>query len=258
MGTPIVRDEVGIRWVTLDRPETLNALVPEDLARIAEAVEKPPPEIGTIIISGVGSRSFCSGMHKRAFVGASPAEARSTISMVAECLAAVRTSPVPTIAMVHGHCLGAGFELVLACDFRVATRDTRFGLPEVRLGIPSVADAALLQHHVGLSRAKEMILTGDTYTATTLECFGLVNRFADESDLRKEALRLAAKVGSLTREVVAAQKGLFETWVNRGLEESVATSVDVFAELFEAPATVEALDRYNRDGSATPVPRPQG
>ena len=245
MGAPVVRDEGAIRWITLDRPETLNAFVPDDLAVIADAVREPPQAIGAIVITGSDDRAFCSGMHKSAFVGASPAEARVTISGVADCLAAVRTSPVATIAMVRGYCLGAGFEMALACDFRVAARGATFGLPEVRLGIPSVADAALLRDHVGLSKAKEVILTGELYPAADLEVFGLFNRFAAGDELHEETLRLAEKVTSLTREVVAAQKGLFETWMNTGLEQSVATSVDVFAELFESSATLDALNRYN-------------
>ena len=67
--------------------------------------------------------------------------------------------------MVHGYCLGAGFELALACDVRVSTPDSQFGLPEVKVGIPSVIDAALLPRYVGLGLAKEMILTGDLYPA---------------------------------------------------------------------------------------------
>lgn len=178
MGSPVVRDEAGIRWITLDRPETLNALVPDDLPAIADAVREPPQSIKAIIIAGSGDRAFCSGMHKRAFVGASPSAAREIISAVADCLAAVRTSPIPTIAVVNGYCLGAGFEMALSCDFRVASHDATFGLPEVRLGIPSVADAALLRDHVGLSKAKEIILTGELYPAADLETFGLVNRSA--------------------------------------------------------------------------------
>jgi enoyl-CoA hydratase/carnithine racemase len=82
------------------------------------------------------------------------------ISSVRDCIGAIRRAPVPTVAMINGYCLGAASELALACDLRVAHLDVFVGLPEVKLGIPSVADAALLHHYVGLSRAKEIILTG--------------------------------------------------------------------------------------------------
>lgn len=114
----------------------------------------------------------------------------------------------------------------------------------MKLGIPSVVDAALLRRYVGLSKAKEIILTGDTYAARDLEAFGLVNRFADPGDLRVEAVRLVAKLAPLTREVIAAQKGLFETWMNTGLQQSVDQSIEVFADMFTS-LTVEALARYN-------------
>lgn len=250
MGSPVVRDDATVRWIELNRPETLNALVPTDLAAIGEAVRRAPGGIKAVVIRGAGDRAFCAGMHKKAFLDASPPEARAIISAVADCLAAVRTAPLPTIAMVHGYCLGAGFEIALSCDLRVAASDACFGLPEVKLGIPSVADAALLRDHVGLSKAKEIILTGDLYPAADLQQFGLVNRFAGDANLMEETLVLLEKVTALTPEVVRAQKGLFEIWMNTGLQESVAASVDVFAEMFEHSATLEALDRYNLDGSA--------
>lgn len=245
MGSPLISDQAGIRWITLNRPEILNALLPEDLAVIAQAVREPPESVDAIVLTGSGDRAFSSGMHKETFVDATPATGRAIISSVADCLAAVRQSDLPIVAMIHGYCLGAAFEMVLSCDLRVAGRTARFGLPEVKLGIPSVVDAALLRQYVGLSKAKEIILTGDTYTARDLEAFGLVNRFADQDDLRAETVRLVDKVAPLTREVVAAQKGLFETWMNTGLQQSIDQSIEVFADMFESPATLKAIARYN-------------
>ena len=127
--------------------------------------------------------------------------------------------------------MGAAFEMALACDVRVATPDARFGLPEVKVGVPSVVEAALLLDHVGLSKAKEMLLTGDIYEASELPP-GLVNRTAPRDRLRVETDDLLAALTRPTREVTAAQKSLVETWLNVGLDEGIETSKAVFAEVF--------------------------
>jgi enoyl-CoA hydratase/carnithine racemase len=121
----------------------------------------------------------------------------------------------------------------------------RLGLPEVKLGVPSVVDAALLPAFVGLSRAREMILTGDLYE---LDAFGpgFANRVAGPDELAGATRELLAKVTAPTREVVAAQKALFETWLEHGISTSVATSVDVFADVFAQPATRAAVAAYRR------------
>src|SRR5215467_470907 len=158
MGQPLIADENGVRWITFDRPEIRNALYAEDLARIRQAVTGIGASIKAIVITGRGERAFSAGMHMETFTAAAPEDGRAVISGVRDCVSAVRLAPVPTVAMINGFCIGAAFELALACDLRVAQPDVRFGLPEVRLGIPSVVEAALLYHYVGLSKAKEIIL----------------------------------------------------------------------------------------------------
>ena len=108
--------------------------------------------------------------------------------------------PRPTVALVNGYCMRAGFEMALACDLRVAhTHRCNWVLPEVKLGIPSVVDAALLQQFVGLSKAKEIILTGDLYPLADLAHTGIANRIVDPSELRQTALNLAATSSARTR-----------------------------------------------------------
>src|SRR4051794_23374417 len=245
MGSPLVSDERGTRTITLNRPEILNALTVEDLAAIRDAVAGAGPSVRALVLTGAGDRAFCAGMHVDTFAGAAPGDGRQIIDRVGECVAAIRLAPIPTVAMVHGYCLGAAFEMALACDVRVATPDARFGLPEVKLGIPSVIEAALLLHHIGLSRAKEMLLTGDMYTAAELPP-GLVNRTAPPDQLRQTTDELLAALTSPTREVTAAQKSLVETWLNVGLAEGIEASKEVFADVFAAPATAEAIAGYRR------------
>jgi enoyl-CoA hydratase/carnithine racemase len=246
MGQPLITDEDGIRWITLNRPEIRNALYTEDLACITEAVTGIGDSVTAIVLTGTGERAFSSGMHIDTFAAAAPEDGRAIISGVRDCIGAIRRTPVATVAMINGYCLGAAFEMALACDLRVAHPDVRVGLPEVRLGIPSVAEAALLQQYVGLSKAKEIILTGTLYPVAEFDAQGLINRMVESSQLRAATLELLGSVTACTREVIAAQKGLFETWLNHGLQRSIDTSVDVFADVFRAPVTSAAVARYKQ------------
>lgn len=246
MGQPLITDENGIRWITLDRPEIRNALYVDDLACITEAVAGIGDSLKAIVLTGRGERAFSAGMHVNIFADAAPEDGRAIISSVRDCIGAVRLAPVPTVAMINGYCIGAAFELALACDLRVAHPGVRFGLPEVKLGIPSVVEAALLYQYVGLSKAKEIILTGDLYPVSEFAAQGLINRTAGPAQLRAATLELLGSVTACTREVIAAQKGLFETWLNHGLQHGIDTSVDVFADIFRAPATSTAIARYRQ------------
>jgi enoyl-CoA hydratase len=244
MGLPLIHDDNGIRWITLDRPEIRNALHVEDLDHIAYGVRSAGPDVRAIILTGAEDRAFSAGMHVNTFADATPESARDSITRVRDCLGAIRLSPRPTVALVNGYCIGAGFEMALACDLRVAHPQVQFGLPEVKLGIPSVVDAALLQQFVGLSKAKEIILTGDLYPLADLAHTGIANRIVDPKELREAALDLANQLGSYTPQVMAAQKGLFETWLNFGLQHGIDASIEVFAGLFADPATVQAIAQY--------------
>jgi enoyl-CoA hydratase/carnithine racemase len=246
MGQPVIADENGIRWITLDRPEIRNALYAEDLTCITEAVTGISDGVKAIVLTGMGERAFSAGMHINTFANAAPEDGRAIISGVRDCIGAIRRAPVPTVAMINGYCIGAAFEMALACDLRVAHPDVRVGLPEVRLGIPSVVEAALLHQYVGLSKAKEIILTGDLYPISEFAAQGLINRIVEQTELRAATLELLGAVTACTPEVIAAQKGLIETWLNYGLQHSIDASVDVFADIFRGPAASAAVARYQQ------------
>jgi enoyl-CoA hydratase/carnithine racemase len=191
-----------------------------------------------VVLSGAGERAFSAGMHLDAFRDLTPVTARSLIEKVRDCVGSVRTAPFPTLSAINGHCLGVAFEIALASDLRIAASHATVGLPEIKVGIPSVVDAALLQQHVGLSKAKEMILTGDLYPVVELGGHGLFNAVVPAEQLEEATRQMLARVTPWTPTAVAAQKRLFEVWQNCSLTDSIAASVDVFAQVFEASETL--------------------
>src|SRR5581483_11888137 len=118
----------------------LNVLHPEDLPGLRNVIANLDPEVTGLVFTGSGERAFSAGMNIEAFTG-----------LLAAVMRAIRQAPVVTVAAVSGYCLGGAFELALACDLRVVTTTAAFGLPEIKVGVPSVIDAALLPGFVGLS-----------------------------------------------------------------------------------------------------------
>jgi enoyl-CoA hydratase/carnithine racemase len=251
-----VRDEAGVRWITLTRPEKLNALTVDDVEAVARALSDRVADLRAVVVTGAGERAFSAGMHLDVFRDLTPASARALIVKVRDFVGSMRLAPFPTICAINGHCLGAAFELALAADIRIAADHATVGLPEIRVGIPSVVDAALLQQHVGLSKAKEMILTGDLYPVADLERFGLFNSVVPAADLISAANEMLERVTRGTRSAIASQKRLFEIWQNASLADGIEASLEAFAGVFADPATAEQVraqrSRVGRAKNASP------
>jgi len=238
------RDDV--LWITFDRPEKLNVLHAGDLSELRDAIADPGPQVRALAFTGAGKAAFSAGLNIESFVGLTPARARALISELAQVMHAIRHSPVVSVAAVNGYCLGAAFELALACDLRVAASTASFGLPEIKVGVPSVIDAALLPAFVGLSKAREMILTGDVYPLDQLPPGSIANVIAEPGQLFAATEALLARAASHPRTVTAAQRRLFDVWLNNPLDASVDASVTEFAEVFAADETHEQIARHHQ------------
>ena len=145
--------ENAIAWVTLDRPP-LNLIVPEMVEGIRATFDalRRDPTVRAAVITGAG-RATTGGMQLQVLRDFTPATAKAFIASLHEAIDLVHDAPFPTVCMVNGACLGAGFELAMACDLRTAAAGALLGLPEIRVGIPSVIEAALLPGMVGPGRA---------------------------------------------------------------------------------------------------------
>src|SRR6266404_3182583 len=205
-------------WCALDRPP-LNLFEPGLIAALRATFEALARDaaIRAAVVTGRG-RAFTAGMDVRVLHGLDAASARALITDLCAAIDAVHRAPFPVLAAVHGACLGAGFELALACDLRVAAADASFGLPEVRVGVPSVIQAALLPPLIGPGRAAEMLLLGTPVDATRALGWGLVNRVVEP------AMLLACAPGA-----VRAQKALMIRWRETDLPSAVRAGIDAFA-----------------------------
>ncbi|OUM84709.1 MAG: hypothetical protein BAA01_06140 [Bacillus thermozeamaize] len=245
MSNLLVKDQHGVRWIFFNRPEKLNALTREDIRdahrRVQEASEQG---LDAIVFRGMGERSFSAGVHVESFRNLSTAEARELISELRGLLDAVRTSPLPTVSAINGYCIGGAMELAMACDIRIAVTHARFGMPEIKVGIPSVLDAALLQQHIGLSKAKEMLLTGDLYGVEEMDKYGLINQVVEPHALDEAVERMLQRITVHSKAAIRSQKRLFEVWQNTTLQESINASVNEFALVFGEEETRKAVEKY--------------
>jgi enoyl-CoA hydratase/carnithine racemase len=148
--------------------------------------------------------------------------------------AALQALPVPVIARIQGYCLGAGLEIAASCDLRAATEDARFAMPEVRVGIPSVIEAALLPRLVGMGRTRELVLTGAAIDAAEALAIGLVERVVPAERLDAAVDDWLASILAAGPRALAAQKRLLREWQELPLDAAIAKSIDAFAEAYES------------------------
>jgi len=187
----------GLAWITLNRPDVLNAInmqMRDELWDIMHAV-RDDPDVRVVIFKGAGDRAFSAGADISEF-GTAPSYVEARRGRRERDLWGFMLSlDKVLIAAIHGFALGAGIELPMCCDFRIAAEDARLGLPEVGLGyIPSAGGTQTLPRHMPPDIARQMILTGDPIAAQAAYRHGLVQRVVPRDRIYAEAEALARKV----------------------------------------------------------------
>jgi enoyl-CoA hydratase len=219
----------GVVRCTLDRPP-LNLLEPGLIAALRATFDTlaADPGVRVVVLTGAG-RAFTGGMDVRVLRDLDAAGATALITGLHDAIEAVHRAPFPVIAAVNGHCLGGGFEVALACDLRVAAAEATFGLPEVRVGVPSVIQAALLPPLVGPGRAAELLLTGTAIGAEQALAWGLVNRVVARGDLEAAVEAVVAAITACAPAAVRLQKQLIVRWRESDLPTAIRAGIAAFA-----------------------------
>jgi len=219
----------GVAWCTLDRPP-LNLIDPGLIAALREAFDdlSRDPSVRAAVLTGAG-RAFTAGMNVHVLRDLDAVGARRLIVSLCGAIEAVHKAPFPVVAAVNGPALGAGFELALACDLRLASRAARFGLPEVRVGVPSVIQAALLPVLVAPGRAAELLLLGESVDAVTALEWGLVNRVVEGAELTAAVEDVLVRLSACGPKAVRLQKQLMIRWRESDLGTAVRAGIDAFA-----------------------------
>src|SRR5262245_3895556 len=219
----------AVARIFLNRPEKANALTSGVLQELRKVLEELAPDasLRTVVLAGRG-KTFCGGADVEELRSLTAATAPHFVTRIHHVCHAIRELPVPVVARLHGAVIGAGLEIAAACDLRVAAEGTKFAMPEVRLAIPSVVEAALLPRLMGSGRAAWLVLTGEAIDARRALEWGLVEEITAHLD---EQLALLVKtLVAADREALRMQKQLLQLWDEAPLETSVTASIERFAQ----------------------------
>lgn len=224
-------DGAKVGWVTLDNPGKIN-IVNSGLCRdLCEAIDtlSIDEDLRALVLTGAGDRAFIGGADISEMAHLNTETARTFITGLHDVCAAVRAAPVPVIARIQGYCLGGGLEVAAACDIRVATDDSKFGMPEVHVGIPSVIEAALLPTLIGWGKTRELLFTGATLDAAEALACGLVEKVVTAEELDGAVIRWLDGIAASGPMAIRAQKALIRQWESLPLADAIAAGIDVFA-----------------------------
>jgi len=216
-----------VAYVTVNNPQKRNTLGMPGKRAIADTFGQlaKVDDLRAVVITGAGDKSFIAGadIAEMKDLDAAHAEAEHTLTNIAN--ESIRACPVPVVARVNGWCLGFGMELAAACDMRIGVDTAKFGMPEVRMGIPSGMEAVLLPRLVGWGKALELVYTGDIIDAQEAYRCGFLQKVvaADELDAAVEKMVGSVLLGG--PRAIRLQKALVRDWERMSITDAILQGI---------------------------------
>jgi enoyl-CoA hydratase/carnithine racemase len=239
-----IEERADVRHVIVANHPKLNTVNSALLDQLAAAFDVAE-DTRAVVLTGEGERAFIGGADIREMGAiATPDAARNFITRVHRACAAIRACRVPVIARVQGWCLGAGMEIAAACDMRVASTAAKFGMPEVRVGIPSVVEAALLPALIGWGRTRRLLLLAETIDAATAEAWGFCERLVEPDALDGAVEEWIALLREAGPRAIAIQKALIRSWEDLPMKDAIAAGIPAFASSWESEEPRKMMARF--------------
>ena len=207
----VVHQTEAIATIQLNRPEKLNAVDREMLDILDAEVNRlhQDESVRVVVLEGSGERAFCVGADLNQIATFDSADIRRWVNDGNRILSRLANLPVPVIAAINGYAVGGGLEFALACDLRIASEDSSFGLPEITHGwFPGWGGTHRLLHVIGEAKAKEMVFLGERIDAQTAHGLGLVNRIVPRENLTSEVQQIAESLAQKSPVAVSAAKAV--------------------------------------------------
>ena len=237
----------GIATVTINRPDSLNALnnqVYSDLYELFGEIEKDD-EVRVVILTGSGEKAFVAGSDITEMAPKSSLEIVGFVEIARLASDRIYNLSKPVIAAIHGYALGGGCELTMCCDLRIASEKARFGQPEVSVGvIPGAGGTQRMARLIGMTRAKELIYTGDMIDANTALNYGLVNKVVPVENLMTEAKELAAKLLTKSSAILSLAKASITGGAGMSLPDALSYEMQCFARCFATEDQKEGMNAF--------------
>ena len=244
MSVRVRRERDGaVVTVSIDNQARLNCLGAEQISGFTEAVSAlaDDPDLRVLIVTGEGERAFMGGANLHELGALNPPKARDFLVAVHRMCKVLRDLPVPVIARVNGFCLGAGLEVMAACDLHIASDNAVFGMPEVKIGLPSVVEAALLPQLIGWGRTKLLVYTGDNIDAQTALAWGLVEKVVPAGELDAA---LGVWVNSIVEsgpKAIRLQKELVREWEAMPVNDAIEAGIRCISRAYETDEPVRMV-----------------
>ncbi len=237
----------GVATITINRPKAMNALNPQVVAELDQAISQVEADdaVKCVVITGAGDKAFVAGADIAAMVQMNALEGRKFSLMGQNVFFRLERLDRPVIAAVKGFALGGGTELAMACDFIYAADNAKFGQPEINLGIiPGFGGTQRLTRLVGKARAKEMCLTGVIIDAAEAKEIGLVNKVFPAEELMAAVMKTAKGIAQKGKVSTRAIKYLVDAGSDLPLERAMPMEAECFATCFASPDQKEGMSAF--------------
>lgn len=230
----ITVDDQGIATLTIHGRKALNIVGTPEITTLTATLQQlaADPALRVLVLRGRDDQAWIGGADIHEMAVLTPDTAPAFITRLKDLCEAIRLFPVPVIARLAGWCLGGGLEAALACDLRLGSSQSQYGMPEVKVGIPSVIHAALLPRRVGMAAATWLLLTGETIGAAEAQRLDLLHQVHAPEALDAAVQATARQLAGLGPQVLRQQKRLLRDWERLPLETSIQQSVAEFARAF--------------------------
>jgi len=235
--------ENGLARLTLRGEKSVNVMGRTLVASLVTALEalRQDETLRLVIVSGPPSGSFQGGVNIAEMADFTPDSARDFITLLHQACHGVRTLPVPSIARIEGYCLGGGMELAAACDLRIGTQGSRYGMPEVQVGLPSVIEARLLPALIGWGNTRELLYRGNVIDAAEAHRIGFLQKLAHDGEIDASMQPWVDDILRADPGAIRAQKRLIENWLETAPAVGIQASIDAFSATFHTDAANERL-----------------
>jgi len=251
------RDRGRVAFVTIDNAAKLNSLSSDVMAQATALFRELAADVTlrAVVLTGAGKAFIGGASIDEMSQIADPAEGRAFISKVHGLCQAIRDTPVPVIAAINGWCLGAGLEVAAACDMRLAADAAVLGMPEVKLGVPSVVEAALLPSLIGWGRTRRILMTGETFSAQDALAWGLVEEIHPPALLGAACEALLDKLLEAEPRAVQLQKALMQRWEELPMSQAIAAGIDAFEDAWSTDEPSQSMARFLAERAAAKARR---
>lgn len=222
-----VHEAGHVAYVAVNNPEKRNALGIAGKKALTEVFRRlaRDPLLRVAVLTGAGDRSFIAGADIAEMKDLKPKGAKEEHTWTHRACEAIRSLPVPVIARVNGYCFGAGMEIAAACDMRVGVNTAKFGMPEVRFGIPSGMEACLLPQLIGWGKTRELVYTGDPIDAAEAYRCGFLEKLVDPASLNTGVEQWVSSILAAGPRAIRLQKKLVRDWERMTIMQAITAGI---------------------------------